>query len=71
MDDVDVEQQAHSNSAQLQAGQQLGVVNGQDRFLHSLDFHEDDRLNAKIDPVGGVDFEIVIDDWKRELRLEE
>ena len=71
MRDVEVEQQTCMESAQLKVRQHLcAVVNGQDG-LDSFNFHEDALFYAKVNPISGIDLEILVEDWQHELRLDE
>ena len=66
---VEVQQQPDTNPAQLQIGQQLGLVDWQDS-LHRFDFHENFLLDTQIYAVRGIDLESVVSDRQRDLGLD-
>src|SRR6266516_4211777 len=64
--DVNVDQQAKMVAAELQVGQELGFVDGQ-QLRSCLEFYDDRLLDKQIKSVAELDLEPIIEDRQRKL----
>ena len=63
---VEIDQQADVAARQLEAGEQLGFVNGL-KLPHSLELHDDQVFDEQVDAIAAVD--LPIDDGQGLLAL--
>jgi hypothetical protein len=69
MRNIEVQQKANPNSAQLQIRKELSLVNRQ-YLLDGFDFDENALFNSEIHTISGINLETVVHNRERELRLE-